>query len=89
MAFSLTGLGAIESGIDSHVFGVIAIISTLVSVMSGLAVAISGFESAILLEVLLLRASQLPSPAQKRVMSVVRAAMDFGFSWPRCRASHS
>ena len=29
------------------------------------------------------------SPAQKRVMSVVRAAMDFGFSWPRCRASHS
>src|SRR4051812_48483517 len=41
------------------------------------------------LDVLLLRASQLSSPAQKRVMSVVRAAIDFGFSWPRCRASHS
>ena len=41
------------------------------------------------LDVLLLRASQLSSPAQKRVMSVVRAAMDFSFSWPRCRASHS
>ena len=39
--------------------------------------------------VMLLRASQLSSPAQKRAMSVVRAAMDFGFSWPRCRASHS
>ena len=41
------------------------------------------------LDVLLLQASQLSSPAQKRVMSVVRAAMDFGFSWPRCRASQS
>ena len=49
-----------------------------------LASEVSGF-----LDVLLLRASQLCSPAQKRVMSVVRAAMDFGFSWPRCRASHS
>src|SRR3954463_14320730 len=37
---------------------------------------------------LLLRASQLSSPAQKRVMSVVRAAMDFGLSCPRCGASH-
>ena len=42
-----------------------------------------------LLAVLLLRASQLSSPAQKRVISVMRAAMDFGFSWARCRASHS
>ena len=39
--------------------------------------------------VMLLRASQLSLPAQKRVMSVMRAAMDFGFSWPRCEASHS
>src|SRR3954469_1596324 len=38
---------------------------------------------------LLMRASQLYSPAQRRVMSVVRAAIDFGFSCPRCRASHS
>ena len=46
-------------------------------------------ESPEFLGVMLLRASQLSSPAQKRVMSVVRAAMDFGFSWPRCRATHS
>ena len=38
----LTGLGATESGIDSRVFGVIAIITTLVSVAPGLAVVISG-----------------------------------------------
>src|SRR5512132_3340541 len=41
------------------------------------------------LGVMLLGASQLSSPAQKQIMSVVRAAMDFGFSWPRCRESHS
>ena len=41
------------------------------------------------LVLLLLRASQLSSPAQKRVMSDVRAAIDFGFSWLSCRASHS
>ena len=39
--------------------------------------------------VMLLRASQLSLPAQRRVMSVMRAAMDFGFSWPRYRASRS
>ena len=44
--FSLTGLGATESGIDGRVFGVIAIILTLVSIALGLAVAISGFRSA-------------------------------------------
>ena len=32
------------------------------------------------LALLLLRASQLSSPVQKRVISAVRAAMDFGFS---------
>ena len=42
MAFSLTGFGATESGIDGRVFGVIAIFATLVFVASGLAVAISG-----------------------------------------------
>ena len=46
-------------------------------------------EGHVSLAVLLLRASQLSSPVQKRVMSAVRAAMDFGFSWPRWRASHS
>ena len=38
---------------------------------------------------LLLRASQLSSPAQKRVIRAVRAVMDLGPSWPRWRASHS
>ena len=42
MVFPLTRLGAIESGIDGRVFGVIAIILTLVSVAPGLLVAISG-----------------------------------------------
>ena len=41
------------------------------------------------LDVLLLRANQLSSPMQKRVIGVVRAAMDLGFSWPRCLGSHS
>ena len=40
--FPLTRFGATESGIDGRVFGVIAIIVTLVSVALGLAVAISG-----------------------------------------------
>ena len=44
--FPLTRLGATESGIDGRVFGVIAIILTLVSIPSGLAVATSGFRSA-------------------------------------------
>ena len=34
-------------------------------------------------------ASQLSSPAQKRVMRLVSAAIVLGFSWPRCLASHS
>ena len=40
--FPLTGHRATESGIDCRVFGVIAIVATLVSIASGLAVAISG-----------------------------------------------
>ena len=55
----------------------------------GLALLSLAFESPEFLGVMLLRASQLSLPAQKRVMSVVGAAMDFGFSWPICRASHS
>ena len=42
----LTGLRATESSIDSRVFDVVAIVSTLVSAVSGLAIAISGFRSA-------------------------------------------
>ena len=40
--FPLTGLIAAESGIDCRVFGVVAIVATLVSIASWLAVAISG-----------------------------------------------
>ena len=43
--FPLTGLGATESGIDGRVFGVIAIILTLVFAALGLAVVISWFRS--------------------------------------------
>ena len=42
----LTGLGATESGIDRRVISIITVASTLISVASGLAVAISGFRSA-------------------------------------------
>ena len=34
-------------------------------------------------------ASQLSSPAQKRVMRFVNAAIVLGLFWPRCLASHS
>ena len=44
--FPLTGLRATESGIDGRVFGVITVISSLVSFASWPAVAISGFKSA-------------------------------------------
>ena len=39
----LTRLRATESGVDCRVFGVITVVSTLVSVASGLVVAIFGF----------------------------------------------
>ena len=42
----LTGLRATESGVDRRVLGAVTVASTLVSVASGLAVAVSGFRSA-------------------------------------------
>ena len=42
----LSGLGATESGIDRRVVRIITVASTLVSIASGIAVAISGFRSA-------------------------------------------
>ena len=42
----LTGLGATESAVDHHVIGIVAIVSTLMSVASGLAVAVLGFGGA-------------------------------------------
>ena len=46
MAFLLIGLGATESDVDCRDFGVVTVASTLVSVASGLAVAISSFRGA-------------------------------------------
>ena len=40
--FPLTGFRAIESGIDCGVFGVVAVVAALVSVVTWLAVAIFG-----------------------------------------------
>ena len=42
----MAGLGATESGVDCRVIGIVTIALMLVSVASGLAVAISGFRSA-------------------------------------------
>ena len=42
----LTGLRATESGIDHRIIGVVIVVSTLVSVVSGNVVAISGFMGA-------------------------------------------
>ena len=42
----LTGLIATESGIDHCILGVVAVVLTLVFVVSGFVVAISGFEGA-------------------------------------------
>ena len=46
MAFSLTGFGTTESGVDRRVIGMVAIVLTLMSVALGLAVAILGFGGA-------------------------------------------
>ena len=42
----LAGRGATESGVDRRVLGVVTVVSTLVPIASGFAVAISGFRSA-------------------------------------------
>ena len=42
----LTGLGATESGVDRHVIGIFTIISMLMPIASGLAIAILGFGGA-------------------------------------------
>ena len=85
----LAGLGATESGVDCGVIGVVIIALAFVPIAPELASAILGLRGDCLAGCVVIRANQLSSPAQKRVMSVVRAARDFSFSWPRCRASHS
>ena len=84
----LAGLGATESGVDmSSVLSPLH--RRLCLLRQSLMLLFLTLEVPISLDVFFLRANQLSSPAQKRVMSAVRATMDFGFSWPRWRASHS
>ena len=85
----MTGFEAIESGIDRRVFGIVSVALMLLFLRWGLPLLFLASEVPRSLVLLLLRASQLSSPVQKRVMSDVRAAMGFAFSWSRCRASHS
>ena len=85
----LTGLRAPESGIDCRVLGVITVVSTLVSVASRLVFAIFSFRGAGVACIVFAMGQPTVLARTKRVMSAMRAAMDFGFSWPRWRASHS
>ena len=87
--FPLTGSRASESGIDCRIlvlspllrrFGLLRCCLLLTSLLS---------EVSRFLDVLLLRASQLSSPMQKRVMRFVNAAIVLVLFWPRCLASHS
>ena len=87
--FPLTGFRASESGVDCLSSVLSPLMWRLCLLRRDLPLLSLVSELPGLLVMLLLRASQLSSPAQKQVMSVVRAAMDFGFSYPRCRASHS
>src|SRR4051812_12623962 len=50
---------------------------------------LSSLTSDVLGSLVLHRANQLSSPAQKRVMRLISAAIVLGFSWPTCMASHS
>ena len=85
----LTGLRTTESGIDRRILGVVMLFRRLYLLCRDLSLLFLASGVPASLALFFIRASQLSSPAQKRVMSVVRAAMDFGFSWPRWRASHS
>ena len=85
----LTGHGGTESGIAVVSSVLSPLFQRLCLLRRGLPLLFLASVVPGSLVLLLLRASQLSSLAQKRVMSVVRAAKDVGFSWPRCRASHS
>ena len=84
----LAGHGATKSGVDRHVVGIAPLHRRLCLLRWGLPLLFLASEVPGSLALLLLRSSQLSSPMQRQVISAVRAAMDFGFSWPRCRASH-
>ena len=46
MVLPQIGFRATESGVDRRVFGVVTVLSTLMSIASGLAIAVSGFGGA-------------------------------------------
>ena len=78
--FPLTGFGAAESGVDLCVLRSFIIISTLVFIASWLAVAISNFGGARIICVVASTSKPVVFSRTKRVIGVVRAAMDLGFS---------
>ena len=78
--FPLTGFRAFESGIDCRILSIIAVNARLCLLRHDLPLPSLVSEVPWFFDMLLLRASQLSSPAQKRVMCVPRAAIDFGFS---------
>ena len=85
----MAGLGAAESGVNYGVIGVIAIASTFVSVAPKLAGDVFGLRGACFVGCVFTASQPISSPAQKRVIRLVKAGIVLGFSWPRCLASHS
>ena len=83
---SLYGSRAPESGIDRCAVRTV-VIPTFVLSVPWLPIAVSDF--GVPGSLVPLRANHLSSPAQNRVMRLVKAAIVLGFSWPRCLASHS
>ena len=75
----LTGFGAAESGVNHCVMRSFVIIVAFVFVASWFAIVVPDFGSARIAALLHLRASQLFSPAEKRVIRAVRDDIDFRF----------
>ena len=67
-----------ESGVDRRITWAIFFISMLVFIASWFSIAIPDLD--VLGSLVLLRANQLSSPAQKQVMRLVRAAIVLSFS---------
>ena len=78
---------AFESGVDCHALR--AVILKPARSLLWRDFPFPSLTSDVLGSLVLLLANQLSSPAQKRVMRLVNAAIVLGFSWPRCLASHS
>ena len=86
---SLTGFRAAESGIDCRVIGIVTVASMLVPIASGLAVAISGFRGVGVACIVFATGQPTIIARAKAGHECREAAIDFGFSWPSWRTSHS